>query len=86
MELSTGLRVAFRGSPNRIAMYLSNQSLLVIIAVGIVAGWLAGQVMRGTGFGLIGDLAVGLIGAYIGAVLVIPAIYVVLRDADQVLR
>jgi uncharacterized membrane protein YeaQ/YmgE (transglycosylase-associated protein family) len=47
-------------------MYLFNQSLLVIIVVGIVAGWLAGQVMRGGGFGLIGDLIVGLIGAFIG--------------------
>ena len=47
-------------------MYLSNQSLLVIIVVGIVAGWLAGTVMRGGGFGLIGDLIVGLIGAFIG--------------------
>jgi len=47
-------------------MYLSNQSLLVIIVVGIVAGWLAGRVMEGGGFGLIGDLIVGLIGAFIG--------------------
>ena len=35
-------------------MYLSNQSLLVILVVGIVAGWLAGRVMAGGGFGLIG--------------------------------
>jgi uncharacterized membrane protein YeaQ/YmgE (transglycosylase-associated protein family) len=48
------------------AMYLSNQSLLVIVIVGIVAGWLAGRVMAGGGFGLIGDLVVGLIGAFIG--------------------
>ena len=47
-------------------MYLSNQSLLVIIIVGIVAGWLAGKVMKGGGFGLIGDLIVGLVGAFIG--------------------
>jgi len=47
-------------------MHLSNQSLLVIIVVGIVAGWLAGRVMEGGGFGLIGDLVVGLIGAFIG--------------------
>jgi len=40
-------------------MYLSNQSLLVIIVVGIVAGWLAGRVMEGGGFGLIGDQVVG---------------------------
>ena len=47
-------------------MYLSNESLLVILVVGIVAGWLAGQVVRGGGFGLIGDLIVGVIGAFIG--------------------
>jgi uncharacterized membrane protein YeaQ/YmgE (transglycosylase-associated protein family) len=47
-------------------MYLSNQSLLVILFVGIVAGWLAGQIVRGGGFGLIGDLIVGVIGAFIG--------------------
>jgi uncharacterized membrane protein YeaQ/YmgE (transglycosylase-associated protein family) len=47
-------------------MYLSNESLLVILVVGIVAGWLAGVIMQGTGFGLIGDLIIGLIGAFIG--------------------
>jgi uncharacterized membrane protein YeaQ/YmgE (transglycosylase-associated protein family) len=47
-------------------MYISNQSLLVIIVVGIVAGWLAGTVLRGGGFGLVGDLVIGLIGAFIG--------------------
>ena len=34
--------------------------------MGIVAGWLAGRVMEGGGFGLIGDLIVGLLGAFIG--------------------
>ena len=47
-------------------MHLSNDSLLVVILVGLIAGWLAGQVMRGSGFGLIGDLIVGLLGALIG--------------------
>jgi uncharacterized membrane protein YeaQ/YmgE (transglycosylase-associated protein family) len=47
-------------------MYLSNESLIVIVLVGIVAGWLAGEVVSGRGFGLIGDLIVGVIGAYIG--------------------
>jgi uncharacterized membrane protein YeaQ/YmgE (transglycosylase-associated protein family) len=47
-------------------MHLSNQSLLVILLVGIIAGWLAGRVMEGGGFGLIGDLLVGLVGAFIG--------------------
>jgi uncharacterized membrane protein YeaQ/YmgE (transglycosylase-associated protein family) len=47
-------------------MYLSNESLLVIIFVGIVAGWLAGLIIQGTGFGLIGDLIIGIVGAFIG--------------------
>lgn len=47
-------------------MRLSNESVLVIIFVGLVAGWLAGQITRGSGFGLIGDLIVGLLGALIG--------------------
>jgi uncharacterized membrane protein YeaQ/YmgE (transglycosylase-associated protein family) len=47
-------------------MHLSSQGLLVIIVVGVVAGWLAGRAMEGGGFGLIGDLLVGLVGAFIG--------------------
>ena len=47
-------------------MHLSNESLLVILIVGLVAGWLAGKIVRGAGFGLIGDLVVGIVGAFIG--------------------
>ena len=47
-------------------MNLSNESLLIIVLVGLVAGWLAGQIVRGTGFGLIGDLIIGIVGAFIG--------------------
>ena len=47
-------------------MYMSGESLLIILLVGVIAGWLAGQIMRGTGFGLIGDLIIGIIGAFIG--------------------
>jgi uncharacterized membrane protein YeaQ/YmgE (transglycosylase-associated protein family) len=50
-------------------MYLSNESLLVILFVGIVAGWLAGKIVRGTGFGLIGDLVVGVAGAFLATLL-----------------
>jgi len=39
------------------------------ILVGIAAGWLAGQIMKGGGFGLIGDLIVGVIGAFLGGYL-----------------
>jgi uncharacterized membrane protein YeaQ/YmgE (transglycosylase-associated protein family) len=47
-------------------MHLSNQSLIVILLVGIIAGWLAGQVVAGGGFGIFGDFIVGIIGAFIG--------------------
>ena len=47
-------------------MHLSNQSLLVILLVGIIAGWLAGKIVRGTGFGILGDLLVGIVGAFVG--------------------
>jgi uncharacterized membrane protein YeaQ/YmgE (transglycosylase-associated protein family) len=50
-------------------MYLSGQSLLVILFVGLVAGWLAGQIVRGTGFGIIGDIVVGIVGALIASLL-----------------
>ncbi len=39
------------------------------ILIGIAAGWLAGQIMKGGGFGLVGDLIVGVIGAFLGGYL-----------------
>ncbi len=48
-------------------MVLSNESLLVILFVGLVAGWLAGKIVRGTGFGVIGDIVVGIAGALIAS-------------------
>jgi uncharacterized membrane protein YeaQ/YmgE (transglycosylase-associated protein family) len=47
-------------------MHLSNENLLVIILVGLIADWLAGQVIRGSGFGLVGDLIVRLLGTLVG--------------------
>lgn len=43
--------------------------ILSWIVVGLIAGWLAGQVMRGGGYGLVGDLIVGIVGAIIGGFL-----------------
>ena len=50
-------------------MNMSAESILVILVVGIVAGWLAGKVVRGTGFGLVGDLLVGIAGALVASLL-----------------
>ena len=46
-------------------MHMSSEGLLVILFVGLVAGWLAGQIVQGTGFGIIGDHIVGILGAFI---------------------
>ena len=47
-------------------MYLSNESLLVILLVGLVAGWLAGKIVYGTGLGLVNDMIIGVLGAFAG--------------------
>jgi len=41
------------------------QTLIVALLIGAVAGWLAGQVMRGAGFGLIGNILLGMAGALV---------------------
>jgi len=43
--------------------------LIAWLVVGLIAGWLAGQFMRGGGFGIIGDIVVGIVGAFIGGLL-----------------
>ncbi|MEJ1167848.1 GlsB/YeaQ/YmgE family stress response membrane protein [Variovorax sp. CCNWLW235] len=44
-------------------------SLLWFLVVGLVAGWLAGILVKGGGFGLVGDLIVGVVGAFLGGFL-----------------
>jgi uncharacterized membrane protein YeaQ/YmgE (transglycosylase-associated protein family) len=41
-------------------------SFLWFLIVGLIAGWLAGVLVKGGGFGLIGDLVVGVVGAFLG--------------------
>jgi uncharacterized membrane protein YeaQ/YmgE (transglycosylase-associated protein family) len=45
---------------------MSTENLLLFLVIGIVAGFLAGKIMKGAGFGLLGDLIVGVIGSFIG--------------------
>jgi uncharacterized membrane protein YeaQ/YmgE (transglycosylase-associated protein family) len=42
------------------------QALVIFLAIGAIAGWLAGTLMKGGGFGLLGNIVVGIIGAVIG--------------------
>jgi uncharacterized membrane protein YeaQ/YmgE (transglycosylase-associated protein family) len=70
-----GTRLAFRQRETRHTpfqagkengMALEPGGLIAWLVVGLVAGWLAGQFMKGGGYGLIGDIIVGIIGAFIG--------------------
>jgi uncharacterized membrane protein YeaQ/YmgE (transglycosylase-associated protein family) len=45
---------------------LDTHGIFAWLLIGAVAGWLAGSLMKGGGFGLIGDIVVGIIGAFIG--------------------
>ena len=45
---------------------MSLTGLIWFLLVGLIAGWLAGRVMRGGGFGVVGDMIVGIIGALLG--------------------
>ena len=47
-------------------MHLEPGSLLAWVILGLIAGWIAGHLTRGRGFGCIGNVAVGLVGAVIG--------------------
>jgi uncharacterized membrane protein YeaQ/YmgE (transglycosylase-associated protein family) len=45
---------------------VSSHNLIAWLIIGAIAGWLAGTFVKGGGFGLIGDIIVGIIGAFIG--------------------
>src|SRR5437016_792642 len=42
------------------------ESLLVFLVIGLIAGWLAGVLFKGSGFGILGEIIVGMVGAEIG--------------------
>jgi uncharacterized membrane protein YeaQ/YmgE (transglycosylase-associated protein family) len=45
---------------------MNGESLLIFLVIGVLAGWLAGIVVKGAGLGLIGDMVTGVIGSFIG--------------------
>jgi uncharacterized membrane protein YeaQ/YmgE (transglycosylase-associated protein family) len=47
-------------------MTLEPGGIIAWLVVGLIAGWLAGVVMKGGGYGVIGDIIVGLVGAFVG--------------------
>lgn len=45
---------------------MSDRGIIWLLLVGLIAGWLAGKIMKGSGYGLVGDLIVGVLGAVVG--------------------
>lgn len=50
-------------------MLVSPETIVIWLVIGAIAGWLAGQVMKGSGFGLVGDIVVGILGAIVAGYL-----------------
>ena len=50
-------------------MTLSLSSIVIWLLIGLIAGWLAGELTQGSGFGLLGNIVIGIIGAILGGVL-----------------
>jgi uncharacterized membrane protein YeaQ/YmgE (transglycosylase-associated protein family) len=46
---------------------MNTDHMLLFVVLGIVAGFLAGKIMKGSGYGIIGDLILGVVGSFIGA-------------------
>ena len=63
---SISRRVPSRGSTIAASAAMTVSALIWFLLIGLIAGWLAGKVMRGGGYGVVGDMIVGVIGAFIG--------------------
>jgi uncharacterized membrane protein YeaQ/YmgE (transglycosylase-associated protein family) len=61
--MAAGTRIAFTDTP-----FGGNAHMTIIgwIVLGLMAGWLAGLIMRGGGYGIIGDIILGIVGAIVG--------------------
>ena len=51
------------------AVVLAPAGIVAWLLIGLIAGWLAGLMMKGGGYGIIGDIVVGLIGSFLGGFL-----------------
>lgn len=45
------------------------ESLLIVLLVGAVAGWLAGLIVKGYGYGLLGNIVIGIVGAFVAGLI-----------------
>jgi uncharacterized membrane protein YeaQ/YmgE (transglycosylase-associated protein family) len=56
-------------SNNKTGGIMDITSLIIFLAIGALAGWLAGNIMKGSGFGIMGNIVVGIVGAVLGGFL-----------------
>jgi uncharacterized membrane protein YeaQ/YmgE (transglycosylase-associated protein family) len=56
------VRIALQGE----VIVIGIDSIIITLVVGAIAGWLAGQIVRGFGFGLLWNIVIGIVGAFIG--------------------
>jgi uncharacterized membrane protein YeaQ/YmgE (transglycosylase-associated protein family) len=56
------VRIALQGE----VIVIGIDSIIITLIVGAIAGWLAGQIVRGFGFGLLWNIVIGIVGAFIG--------------------
>ena len=50
-------------------MTITLESLIIWALIGLIAGWLAGEITKGSGFGVVGNIVIGIIGAILGGLL-----------------
>ena len=67
MDRKTRPQIQTRGSEKRPHVSSAIFALFFYFIAGVIAAWLAGRVMKGNGFGLLGDAVVGVLGAFAGA-------------------
>jgi len=52
------------------AIAFNPEGFITWIVIGLIAGWLAGKIMKGSGYGILGDIVLGLIGSVVGGFVV----------------
>ncbi len=54
---------SIKKAPRSTGERMGTESLLIALVIGAIAGWIAGAVVKGGGFGLVGDIVLGIVGA-----------------------
>lgn len=67
------VNVPWHHAVDRLEILMTATSLIIFLLIGAIAGWLAGLIVRGFGFGLLGNIVVGIVGALIAGWL-LPAL------------